>query len=66
MADSLMYYHVYGDLYMLSKFNDLGSTILSMSYQYLELQICLLEVEKSPEVVLDLHYQVFFIRVKVI
>ena len=37
-ADSLMYYHVYGDLYMLSKSNDLGSTVLSMNQHYLELQ----------------------------
>ena len=59
MADSLMYYHVYGDLYMLSKSNDLGSTVLSMSYHYLELRTYLSEVEKSPEVALDPRYQVF-------
>ena len=60
MADSLMYYHdVYGDLYMLSKSNDLGSTVLSMSYHYLELKTYLSEVEKSPEVVLNPHYQFF-------
>ena len=34
-ADSLMYYHVYCDLYMS---NDLGSTVLSMNQHYLELQ----------------------------
>ena len=58
-ADSLMYYHVYGDLYMLSKSNDLGSTVLSMNQHYLELQTYLSEVEKSPEVVLDPDYHVF-------
>lgn len=58
-ADSLMYYHVYGDLYMLSKANDLGSTVLSMNQHYLELQTYLSEVEKSPEIVLDPHYHVF-------
>lgn len=54
-----MYYHVYGDLYMLSKSNDLGSTVLSMNQHYLELQTYLSEVEKSPEIVLDPHYYVF-------
>ena len=52
-ADSLMYYHVYGDLYMLSKSNDLGSTMLSMNQHYLELQTYLSEVEKSPQIVLN-------------
>ena len=59
IADSLMYYHVYGDLYMLSKSNDLGSTVLSMNQHYLELQTYLSEVENSPEIVLDPHYHVF-------
>ena len=35
-ADSLMYYHVYGDLYMLSKSNHLGLTVMSMNCHYLE------------------------------
>ena len=38
-ADSLMYYHVYGDLYMLSKSNDIGLSVLSMNQHYLELLI---------------------------
>lgn len=58
-ADSLMYYHVCGDLYMLSKSNDLESTVLSMNQHYLELQTYLSVVEKSPEIVLDPHYHVF-------
>ena len=55
-ADSLMYYHVYGDLYMLSKSR---STVLSMNQHYLELQTYLSEVEKSPEIVLNPHYHIF-------
>ena len=50
---------VYGDLYMLSKSNDLGSTVLSMNQHYLELQTYLSEVEKSPEIVLNPHYHIF-------
>ena len=50
-ADSLMYYHVYGDLYMLSKSNDLGLSVLSMNQHYLELHCYLSEVETSPEIV---------------
>ena len=38
-ADSLMYYHIYGDLYMLSKSKELGLTALSMNQHYLELQL---------------------------
>jgi hypothetical protein len=58
-ADSLMYYHVYGDLYMLSKSNDLGLSVLSMNQHYLELQCYLSEVETSPEIVFDRNYHVF-------
>ena len=39
-ADSLMYYDIYGDLYMLSKLKELGLTALSMNQHYLELQLC--------------------------
>ena len=37
-ADSLMYHYVYGDLYMLSKSNILGLSVLSVNCHYLELQ----------------------------
>ena len=58
-ADSLMYYHVYGDLYMLSKSNDLGLSVLSMNQHYLELHTYLSEVETSPDIVFDPNYHVF-------
>ena len=58
-ADSLMYYHVYGDLYMLSKSNDLDLSVLSMNRHYLELQLYLTEVEMDPDVVFDPNYRVF-------
>lgn len=58
-ADSLMYYHVYADLYMLSKSNDLGLSVLSMNQHYLELQTYLSEVEKDPDIVMDPNYHAF-------
>ena len=54
-----MYYHVYGDLYMLCKSNDLGLSVLSMNQHYLELQTYLSEVESSPDIVFDPNYHVF-------
>ena len=54
-----MYYHIYADLYMLSKSNDLGLSALSMSQHYLELQTYLSEVQKDPDVVMDPNYHVF-------
>lgn len=58
-ADALMYYHIYGDLYMLSKSIDLGLSVLSMNQHYLELYTYLSEVESSPDIVLDPDYHVF-------
>ena len=58
-ADSLIYYHVYGDLWMLSKSNDLGLSVLSMNEHYLELLTYFSEVETSPNIVFDPSYRVF-------
>ena len=58
-ADSLMYYHVYGDLLMLSKSNDLGLSVLSMNQHYLELLNYLSEVETNPDIVFDPNHHVF-------
>ena len=58
-ADSLMYYHVYGDLYMLSKSNDLDLSLLSMNEHYLELQTYLSKVESNPDIVFDPNFRVF-------
>lgn len=53
-----MYYHVYADLCMLSKSNDLGLSVISVSQHYLELQTFLSEVERDPDIVMDPNYQV--------
>ena len=58
-ADGLMYYHVYADLVMLSKSNDLGKSSLDMNLHYLELKTYLQELEHYPEVVMDKDYTVF-------
>ena len=58
-ADALMYYHVYADLVMLLKSNDLKKSALDMNQHYLELSMFLQEVENHPEVVMDKDYRVF-------
>ena len=44
-VDALMYYHVYADLVMLSKSDDLKKSALDMNQHYLELKMFLQEVE---------------------
>ena len=58
-ADGLMYFHVYADIVMLSKSNDLGKTVLDMNQHYLGLKLYLQEVECDPAVVMNKYYQVF-------
>ena len=59
IADGLMYYHVYADLVMLSKANDLGKSSLDMNQHYFELKLYLQEVEHHPEIVMDKDCKVF-------
>ena len=54
-----MYYHIYPDLVMLSKSNDLGKTAFDMNQHYLELKKFLQEVQSHPEVTLSDIYRVF-------
>ena len=58
-ADSLMYFHVYGDLFLLSKASELGLSVLSMNHHYLELHTFLSEVETNPAIVFHQNYHVF-------
>ncbi len=58
-ADSLMYYHTYADLVMLSKSKELAKSVMDMNNHYLELLCFLSEVQTSPEIVLDKMYEVF-------
>lgn len=58
-ADSLMYYHIYGDLFMLSKSKELGLSVFSMNEHYLELCTYLSEVTRDPDIVFEQHYHVF-------
>lgn len=58
-VDSLMYYHIYSDLYMLSKSKELGLSAFSMNQHYLELQLYLSEITKDPDVAFKPNYHVF-------
>ena len=58
-ADNLMFHHVYADLTMLSKSNDLNLSAFSMNMHYLELSTYLGEVKSNPSIVLDQAYHVF-------
>lgn len=58
-ADSLMYYHIYGDLFMLSKSKDLGLSAFSMNQHYLELRLYLTEAMNDPDIVFNKNYHVF-------
>ena len=46
-ADSLMFYRIYGDLYMLCKSKELGLTAFSMNQHYFELQPFFVRSKKS-------------------
>ena len=54
-----MYFHVYADIVMLSKSNDLGKTVLDVNQHYLELKMYLQEVECDPAIIMDKDYRVF-------
>ena len=51
-----MYFHVYANLVMLSKSNDL---VMDMNQHYLELKMYLERVEHNQEIVMDKSYRVF-------
>ena len=58
-ADSLMYYHIYADLVMLSKSSDLNLSAYSMNCHYLELHSFLCAVLSNPAIVFNQDYRVF-------
>ena len=58
-ADSLMFYHVYADIVMLSKSTTLNKSAMDMNHHYLELLLFLQEAEKDPIIVLNKDFQVF-------
>ena len=57
--DGIFFYHVYADLMMLIKSNDLSKNVLDMNTHYLELQTSLEELAQHPEEALNPHYKVF-------
>ena len=58
-ADALMFYHVYADLVILSKSNELNKSVLDINEHYLELKIFLEEVENNPNIILKRTMVVF-------
>lgn len=58
-ADAVMFHHIYCNLVMLAKSNDLNKNVLDMNNHYLELQLFLTEVEQHPEVAMDCSREVF-------
>ena len=58
-ADAIMFHHVYADLVMLAKSNDLQKSALDMGQHYLELKCFSEEMERYPENCIDCSCQVF-------
>ena len=58
-VDSLMYYHAYADLVMLSKSTALDKSAFDMKAHYLELQIWLDKIQRNPAVIFNRQYHVF-------
>ena len=58
-ADAIMFRHVYCNLVMLAKSNDLDKNVLDMNQHYLELQVFLAEVEHDPETAMNGNLEVF-------
>ena len=59
IVDSLMYYHIYADLFMLSKSTDLDLSVFDMNKHYFELQVFLTEVIQNPDIAVNKDHQVF-------
>ena len=52
-ADALMFYHVYTDLAMLAKSNELKKSAFDMNKHYLELGLFLKNIEENPSVAMN-------------
>ena len=58
-ADAIMFHHVYADLVMLAKSNELQKSAFDMGQHYLELKCFLEEMERYPENCMDYSHQIF-------
>ena len=58
-ADALMFHHVYSNLVMLAKSNELNKSAFDMNQHYLELRLFLEEVELNPQSAMDKEFKVF-------
>ena len=58
-ADALMFHHVYSNLVMLAKSNELKKCAFDMNQHYLELRLFLEEVELNPQTAMEKDFKVF-------
>ena len=58
-ADALMFHHVYSNLVLLAKSNDLNKSAFEMRHHYLELRMFLEEIERNPPTALMKDFKVF-------
>ena len=58
-ADALMFHHVYSNLVMLAKSNELMKSALDMRCHYLELRMFLERTELNPQIAMDRDLRVF-------
>lgn len=58
-ADAIMFHHVCSNLVMLAKSATLNKSVLDMNQHYLELKLFLQEIERDPEIAMNLDYTVF-------
>ena len=55
----MMFHHIYSNLVMLAKSNDLNKSVLDMRRHYLELKIFLEEIELNPQTAMNRDFEVF-------
>ena len=58
-ADALMFYHVYADLAMLAKSNELKKSAFDMNQHYLELALFLKNIEQNPSAAMNKNAMAF-------
>ena len=58
-ADAIMFHHIYSNLVMLAKANDLNKSAFDMKQHYLELRLFLQEIELNPQTAMNVDFEVF-------
>ena len=58
-ADAIMFCHVYADIVMLAKSNDLNKSAFDMHQHYYELQLYLEKIVENPQIAMNQSFEVF-------